>query len=234
MDLLIKKFVSDGGSVIYVGDATQPAPAEQFGLPDQRIRCSAFRRTNTTYPARCSRSASTTRTRWPTSCRNEADVFFNNNPAFKVTGDPKSLQTVAWFMSAEPLHSGWAWGQEHLDKGIEVVSARSGAGHIYLPACAGDPLPLAAAWELQIVLQCADAGGSAVRREWMDGRMDDGGSGPTGLHSSICPFFHRPSCHPSISRHFTIIVTVAGLLVALSAVTVNVKVSVPMKPAFGV
>ena len=43
-----------------------------------------------------------------------------------------NLHTVAWFPNAEPLKSGWAWGQGLLDKGIEIVETQVGKGRVIL------------------------------------------------------------------------------------------------------
>ena len=61
-----------------------------------------------------------------------ADIFFDNNPVWKLSATSPNLRTVAWFPTAEPLRSGWAWGQKYLDKGIEMAEANVGAGRVFL------------------------------------------------------------------------------------------------------
>jgi len=39
---------------------------------------------------------------------------------------------VAWFASAKPLRSGWAWGQQYLDKGVGIIDASVGKGRVFL------------------------------------------------------------------------------------------------------
>jgi hypothetical protein len=39
---------------------------------------------------------------------------------------------VAWYDSAEPRRSGWAWGQKHLQGGAAAVRAPVGKGTLYL------------------------------------------------------------------------------------------------------
>ena len=39
---------------------------------------------------------------------------------------------VAWFASAEPMRSGWAWGQSYLADGIAALEAPVGTGKLYL------------------------------------------------------------------------------------------------------
>jgi hypothetical protein len=39
---------------------------------------------------------------------------------------------VAWFDSARPLRSGWAWGQQYLESGVVAVEAAVGKGRVML------------------------------------------------------------------------------------------------------
>ncbi|HEX7018474.1 MAG TPA: peptidase, partial [Gemmatimonadaceae bacterium] len=64
----------------------------------------------------------------------QLDVFFDNDPVFRLDPDAalKGTRAVAWFDNAEPLRSGWAWGQNYLDGGAAVVEANYGKGKVYL------------------------------------------------------------------------------------------------------
>jgi hypothetical protein len=64
----------------------------------------------------------------------KVDVFFSNSPTFKLKPDAGLKRTfpVAWFASAEPLRSGWAWGQSYLDGGVAVVESALGKGKVFL------------------------------------------------------------------------------------------------------
>ena len=61
------------------------------------------------------------------------DVFFDESPAFRLTDEAASagIRSVAWF-GAEPLRSGWAWGEEVLEGAAAVVDAPVGAGRLVL------------------------------------------------------------------------------------------------------
>jgi hypothetical protein len=39
---------------------------------------------------------------------------------------------VAWFDTAAPLKSGWAWGQQYLQNGVAVIDAPLGKGRVLL------------------------------------------------------------------------------------------------------
>lgn len=64
----------------------------------------------------------------------KADVFYDNSPVFKIKPDGllKGVRPVAWFDKAQPLRSGWAWGQKFLQDGSAVVEAPVGAGKLIM------------------------------------------------------------------------------------------------------
>ena len=64
----------------------------------------------------------------------ELDVFFDNDPVFKLSADAaaKGLRRVAWFADAAPLRSGWAWGQQYLNQGVAMVETNAGKGRLFL------------------------------------------------------------------------------------------------------
>jgi hypothetical protein len=64
----------------------------------------------------------------------DLDLIYRNNPVFRLLPDAKlkGVNTVAWFASARPLRSGWAWGQHYLDGSSAVVEASVGKGKVYL------------------------------------------------------------------------------------------------------
>jgi hypothetical protein len=62
------------------------------------------------------------------------DVFYDNDPVFRLDPDAalKGVRPVAWFDSAQPLRSGWAWGQGYLKDGVAVAEASLGKGKVLL------------------------------------------------------------------------------------------------------
>lgn len=62
------------------------------------------------------------------------DVFFDNSPVFRLAPDAalRGVRPVAWFDSAAPLRSGWAWGQAYLEGGSAVVDAPVGKGRLFV------------------------------------------------------------------------------------------------------
>ncbi|MBE3134395.1 MAG: peptidase, partial [Acidobacteria bacterium] len=62
------------------------------------------------------------------------DVFYDNSPTYRLEADAplKGVRPVAWFASATPLRSGWAWGQGYLDGGVVALEAPVGKGKVFL------------------------------------------------------------------------------------------------------
>jgi len=62
------------------------------------------------------------------------DVFFDNSPVFDMLPDAglRGAQAAAWFESANPLRSGWVWGDEYLWRGVQAVTASVGKGKVFL------------------------------------------------------------------------------------------------------
>jgi hypothetical protein len=61
------------------------------------------------------------------------DVVFANSPAFRLSDAAESagIRSVARFR-AEPLRSGWAWGEDYLNDAVAVVDAEVGEGRLVL------------------------------------------------------------------------------------------------------
>jgi hypothetical protein len=126
----VKAFVNEGGTVIYIGNTTAGA-AREFGLPltDQT---EGLPNDKFYVPGAVLQVSVDNEQPVAHGMGKQVDVFFDNNPAFKVTGDAGTMRSVAWFPNATPLRSGWAWGQSALDKGVVAVSAKVGQGNVFL------------------------------------------------------------------------------------------------------
>ncbi len=137
----IRKFLEAGGTVLAVGrssmnlaqlmqlpvsshltekapdGSTRPIPAEKYYVPGSILRVAV----DTTAPI-------------AHGITNPVDVFFDNSPVFELLPDAtmKGVRPVAWFDSATPLRSGWAYGQGYLQSGVQILDASVGAGKLYL------------------------------------------------------------------------------------------------------
>ena len=61
------------------------------------------------------------------------DLFFNNSPVFRLApnASARGIRPVMWFDSANPLRSGWAWGQNYLEGGTTAFEAAVGRGMVF-------------------------------------------------------------------------------------------------------
>jgi hypothetical protein len=119
----IKQFVESGGSVVAIGSSTSmaqmlgvsvssylmaigkdeqehPLTAEQFYIPGSLLKTHIDNTDPLAY-----------------GMPDMADVLFDNSPVFKLRPDAESqhIHSAAWYQGPNILHSGWAWGETHLD-----------------------------------------------------------------------------------------------------------------------
>jgi hypothetical protein len=137
----LKAFVENGGVVVGVGRSTtnlaqlfglpvanhlmersadgssRPVPVEKYYVPGSILQVAVD---NTAPVAH--------------GLEKHVDVFFDNSPVFSLAPDAalKGVRPIAWFDSAQPLRSGWAFGQGYLERGVEAIDATIGAGKVFL------------------------------------------------------------------------------------------------------
>jgi Zinc carboxypeptidase len=132
----LKQFVEDGGTIVAIGSSTSGA-VQLFNLPLVNHLVNGdgtpFSRTDYYVPGSLLRVALDARAPVTAGLPVQVDVFFDNDPVWKTAPTTGSgVRVVGSFADAHPLHSGWAWGQEHLDKGIVMADAAVGKGHVFL------------------------------------------------------------------------------------------------------
>jgi hypothetical protein len=135
----LKAFLDGGGTIVAIGGSTglatylrlpitnalvvrtpagdRPLKQEEYYIPGSLLRV----RVDPTQPLA-----------W--GMTDTADVYFDNSPVFRLAPDAaaRGITPIAWFDSPAPLRSGWAWGQQYLDGGVAVASAKVGKGMLYL------------------------------------------------------------------------------------------------------
>ena len=134
----IQKFLAAGGSVVSIGSATNIA--EWLGLPLENHltemgkdgKMHPLPRDKYYVPGSLLKVRINNNNPLAYGMPEEADVFFENSPVFNLLPDAglKKTQAVAWFNSAKPLDSGWAWGQQYLKDGVAVAEASVGEGKV--------------------------------------------------------------------------------------------------------
>jgi hypothetical protein len=136
----LRRFVEDGGRLIAIGSST--SVGYHFGLPirDALVERTAEGRTEPLPEEKYYIPGSILEARVDTShplARGITDpvkLFFDASPAFRLTPDAaaRGVRAVAWFGTATPLRSGWAWGQHYLDQAVQIVDAPLGDGRVLL------------------------------------------------------------------------------------------------------
>lgn len=136
----LKKFAEAGGTILTIGSST--VLGEHFGLPIsnhlvQRMPEGEIRNlTNEQYyiPGSLLEVAVDSTTPIGHGMGSKAIVMFDNSPVYRLAPDAasKGVRPVAWFNSAQPLRSGWAWGQSYLEGGVAIAEADVGRGKLVL------------------------------------------------------------------------------------------------------
>jgi hypothetical protein len=132
----LKRFLQAGGTIVAIGGSS--ALARHLGLPVESALVDsagkALRSTDFYIPGSLLRARVDTSRPVAFGLGEHADFFFDSSPAFRLgpTAAAAGIRRVAWYDSARPLRSGWAWGQEHLEDAAAVVEASVGRGTLYL------------------------------------------------------------------------------------------------------
>jgi hypothetical protein len=135
----LKAFLEGGGTVLTIGSSS--ALARHLGLPvfDHLVERQGGverRLGNEKYyvPGSVLQMAVDTTSPLAYGLSDHVDVFFDNSPVFRLGPDAalKGVRPVAWFDTATPLRSGWAWGQGYLQGGVAVAEAAVGKGRLFL------------------------------------------------------------------------------------------------------
>jgi hypothetical protein len=137
----LQKFLNGGGTILAVGRSAmnlaqlmrlpvgnhlverssdgrmQPLPVEKYYVPGSILRLTVDPSAPVAH-----------------GISNPVDAFFDNSPVFKLDPDAtlKGVRPVAWFNTATPLRSGWAFGQGYLEGGVQIVEATVGKGTLFL------------------------------------------------------------------------------------------------------
>lgn len=135
----IKAFLEQGGTVLAIGSSTRLAGPLGVPLGDKLAETvDGLQRTlpRETYyvPGSILRVKVDASHPLAAGLADHVDVYFDNSPVFTLPADAaaRGITRVAWFDSAAPLRSGWAWGQQHLQDGVAIAEARVGKGTLVL------------------------------------------------------------------------------------------------------
>jgi hypothetical protein len=133
----LREFLEAGGTVITIGSST--SLAAHLGLPvedpltqivDGRPR--ALPRSEYYVPGSLLQVRVDTALAISYGLPEAVDVMFDNSPVLRIAADAQSVRPIAWFDSAAPLRSGWAWGEHVLEGTVAMAEADVGAGRLFL------------------------------------------------------------------------------------------------------
>lgn len=135
----IKKFLEEGGKVVTIGSSTNLAYHLQLPVRNAMVEIvngTEKRLPDEKYyvPGSVLNVEVDSKQQANWGMEKEADVYFDNSPVFRLTGDAIAagkIKPLMWFNSATPLRSGWAWGQAYLQDGVTAFEANIGKGKLY-------------------------------------------------------------------------------------------------------
>lgn len=134
----LKNFAESGGTIVCIGSSAQLAYHFKLPVADaliEMVNGQEKKLPNEKYYIPGSVLSVSTNNKTPAGwgMPEKTDVYFDESavfrlqPAAQLTGQIKPL---AWFSSATPLRSGWAWGQSYLKDGITAFEAQMGKGKL--------------------------------------------------------------------------------------------------------
>ncbi|HSJ15374.1 MAG TPA: hypothetical protein VK939_13215, partial [Longimicrobiales bacterium] len=135
----LRAFLQEGGTIIAIGSGTGLArhldlPIESALVEAQDGEMRPLARAKYYVPGSVLEARLDTSHPLTHGMRERADFLFDNSPVFRLRpgAAEAGLRPIAWFDTAAPLRSGWAWGQHYLEGGVVAVAAEVGAGQLFL------------------------------------------------------------------------------------------------------
>ncbi len=135
----LKTFLEQGGNIVTIGGNTQLAYHLRLPVTDAMVEIvngeeKALSRDKFYTPGSILRMQIDNNQPAAAGFDKETDVYFDNNPVFKLNPDAVSSGTIkplAWFGTGKILRSGWSWGETYLKNGVTAFEAVVGKGKLY-------------------------------------------------------------------------------------------------------
>ncbi len=130
----LREFVENGGAVVAVGTSTRLG--QEFGLPLTSFLVDAdgnglsrddYFTPGSIHDIRVEHGSPITH-----GLGERMHVLHSHSPVYQIGDGAMNVRRLAWYDSATPLVSGWAWGQHHLEGGTSMIEADVGAGKLFL------------------------------------------------------------------------------------------------------
>ena len=130
----LAEFIEKGGAVIAIGSST--ALGAELGLPladflvdddGQPLSRDDYFTPGSIHDIRVEHGSPVTH-----GLGERVNVLHSHSPVYRIEDGAANVRRLAWYDTAEPLVSGWAWGQHHLEGGTSMIEAGIGAGKLFL------------------------------------------------------------------------------------------------------
>ncbi len=130
----LREFVENGGAVVAIGTSTRLG--QEFGLPLTSFLVDAdgnglgrddYFTPGSIHDIRVEHGSPITH-----GLGERVHVLHSHSPVYQIADGAMNVRRLAWYDSATPLVSGWAWGQHHLEGGTSMIEADIGAGKLFL------------------------------------------------------------------------------------------------------
>ncbi|MDE2794746.1 MAG: M14 family metallopeptidase [Gemmatimonadota bacterium] len=130
----LREFIENGGAVIAIGSSTALGP--DLGLPlanymvgdDGRpLGRDDYFTPGSIHDIRVEHASPVTH-----GLGDRVRVLHSHSPVYQIEEGAANVRRLAWYDSAAPLVSGWAWGQQHLEGGTSMIEAHIGSGKLFL------------------------------------------------------------------------------------------------------
>ena len=130
----LREFVENGGAIVAIGSSTALGP--DLGLPlsnflvgdDGRpLGRDDYFTPGSIHDIRVEHGSPVTH-----GLGDRVNVLHSHSPVYRIEEGAADVRRLAWYDSAAPLVSGWAWGQRRLEGGTSMIEADIGAGKLFL------------------------------------------------------------------------------------------------------
>lgn len=129
----VDAFAKAGGTVVAIGDST--VLASKLKLPVENILIEggkAVPRDKLYIPGAIMTNVVDVSDPLAYGLPETVNVYYYNSPSFRIAPGAKGVRAVSSFPSGNTLRSGWALGQERLDKSASILDVDLGRGKVFL------------------------------------------------------------------------------------------------------